>query len=146
MNGKLYAPILVLVGSLAAATSGAMGDEPLVVEGNRLWAEQQFEPAESRYRQAIAESPESPTAHRQLAALLLAQGRNRDAIEAYQTAITLDPGNAGLFAALAVAYVHEGSFSAARAMCQQALQLDPEVAGAQSLLQYIEAKADAAPF
>ena len=138
MKKTSLASALLLLISFA---TGANGDaDRLIAEGDSLWVRQELGQAEARFRQAIAESPDSVRAYQQLAGVLMTQNKTREAIEAYQTAITLDPENPKLFVAIAIAYLHEQSFSAARAMGRQALQLDPGLKEASSLLEYMDAR------
>lgn len=84
--------------------------------------------------------PELPAAPRQLASLYLAQNKTEQAVDPYQTAITLDPENPALFVGICLAYLHQGFFSRSHAMCSHALKLDPQLENAQKLQDYIDAK------
>ena len=131
---------VVLACSLATGVALADSLEEMVDQGNKYWAENKPGLAEQQFRQAIEADPDSIAAHTQLATLYLSQNNNRQAIEAYQTAITLQPDNPSLFVGICLAYLHEGSFSASQAMCSQALELDPTLQNAQQLQAYINAK------
>ena len=131
---------VALVCCLAAGAVLAESVEQMVDQGNKYWAENKPDLAEQQFKQALDADPDSLAAQKQLAALYLSQNQNQQAIDAYQTAITLQPDNPSLFLGICLAYLHEGSFSASHAMCSQALKLDPESAHAQQLKKYITAK------
>ena len=118
------------------------GSSELINEGDKLWSEQKSDEAEQRFLAAIEVDPESSLAQKKLAGLYLSQSRGREAIDALQNAITLKPYDATLFVNLALAYLHQGSFNAAKSMLHQALELKPEMVQAVKLGQYIDMKLD----
>ena len=133
--------LYALLGWLLATGALASGSaDRLVEQGNTHWLNNQLDLAEAQYRLAIEADPESLAAHTQLASLHLARNRNQEAVEAYQSAIILDPSNASLFVGICLAYLHQGHFSRSHAMCSQALRLDPELENARKLQAYIDAK------
>jgi len=116
--------------------------EQLLAKGNKAWSEQKMEQAELDFRKAIDLDYNSARAHAILAGLLHTLNRGDEAIEEYQTAITLDSENAKLFIALSIAYLHQQSYAMAAAMADEAVRLDPEMANANKLVEYIDAKQD----
>lgn len=108
--------------------------------GKKLWSEKKLDLAETEFRKAIEENPESARAHASLAGFLLMQNKTKEAIPAYQDAIVLDPENPKLFAALSIAYLHQSKFNMAKAMADEALRLNPEMKQAEKLNEYIDAK------
>ena len=99
-----------------------------------------MEQAEKDFRKAIEINPESSQAHAVLAGLLQTMNRGTEAIDEYQTAITLDPENPRLYVALSISYLHQQRYGMAQAVANEALRLDPEMANAKKLVEYIEAK------
>ena len=126
--------ILLFTPAIAESVDEAIKD------GDQLWAEKKFEEAETAYRDAAKIDEESSGPYRRLAALYMAQNQTRDAIDAYQDAIIRDSEDATLFIGIALAYLHEQSFTKANLMTQRALQLDPELVQAKKLEEYINAK------
>ncbi|HYQ71823.1 MAG TPA: tetratricopeptide repeat protein [Gammaproteobacteria bacterium] len=137
MNSRMHVAFTML---LLAATAGAAGVDNLVEAGNRLWTEGDLVQAEATYREAISLEPGTALPHARLAGLLLSQNRNDEARTEYQNAIMNDPEDPGLFLALAIVYLHEKSYSNARAMVDMAMELDPGKADAVKLHQYITSR------
>lgn len=110
-----------------------------------FWSEEQSKQAdmEARYKKGIAESPEDPNNYAYLAGLYLTNNKTAEAIDAYQEAITHNPGNAKLFAALSIAYLHQSRFDMAKAMADEALRLDPSLKPVEKINEYIAAKQEA---
>ncbi|HUP25095.1 MAG TPA: tetratricopeptide repeat protein [Thermoanaerobaculia bacterium] len=80
------------VGALLALGRIALGEGELAV-------------AEERFRRALAQDPLSAAAHRSLAGVLQQQGREEEAVAAYEEAVRLEPEVAGLRYFLAELYV-----------------------------------------
>lgn len=141
MNRKLLfagmAAMLLGGGALAADTAS------LQQAGTRAMQAQERGQTEQALRLAVAQSSDAAStsaANAQLAAFLMSDNRNQEAIEAYQSAIMASPEQASLFVGIAIAYLHEGSYSSAQAMAAQALALDPDLDGAKKLALYIDKK------
>ena len=134
--------LFVTADVLASSPQAAQSDEVtmLLQQGNKAWSEQNMEQAEQDFRKAIELNPDSSQAHAVLAGLLQTMNRGTEAIDEYQTAITLDPENPRLFVALAISYLHQQRYSMAQAVANEALRLDPEMENAKKLVEYIEAK------
>lgn len=139
MNDLRY-KLLVTILVLMSASVFAVDVSPQIDAGNQAWADGNVEEAEAQFRQAIKLNPDVAKPYARLAALLLTQNNNIAAIETYKTAITKDPENADLFVGLALAYLHQQSYSLANAMVNQALQLNPELENAQKMQEYIQKK------
>ena len=138
----------ILIGLFAITTVQASSPQPaqsdevtqLLQQGNKAWSEQNMEQAEKEFRKAIELNPDSAQSHAVLAGLLQTMNRGTEAIDEYQTAITLDPENPRLYIALSISYLHQQSYGMAQAVANEALRLDPEMANAKKLVEYIEAK------
>jgi len=131
--------VLVMV-ALFGGVASAADIVPLLQQASEAWAANDLPLAESRFREAAQQQPDSSAAYAGLAKVLMLQNRNDDAIEAYQSAIMVSPEDAKLFLGIAVAFLHGGEYGAANAMVAQALVLDPELKGAQNLALYIDRK------
>ncbi len=125
------------------AVQPADGHEDALAAGNALWASGKLDLAEKKFRQAIEATPDASGAYSRLASLLLTENRTAEAIPLYQEAITRDPGNPKLFAALSIAYLHQAQYSMAQSMAEEALRLSPDMPQAKKLSAYIRAKSQA---
>lgn len=76
--------------------------------------------AEQYLYQAIVLRPQAPRLHHELGVVLAAQGRPRDAIVAFQTALALDETRLNTILALGRLYMQQGNTSAAEALFRQA--------------------------
>lgn len=91
----------------------------------------------THFSDAIRLNPTEPKAHMALGMLLQKRGDTRQAIEQYQSALSLthDPQDLlALYTDLGVAYRQATDYAAASRSFQQVLQLDPANAGAMSAL------------
>jgi cytochrome c-type biogenesis protein CcmH/NrfG len=100
----------------------------------------QQQDVERTLKEQIASNPKDADARARLAGFYLSSDRSGQAIESYQDAITLRPEDPRLFLGLAIAYLHAGHHSMARAMTEQALSLDPHLTNAAKLREYIDRK------
>ncbi len=75
--------------------------------------------------------------------MYLTNNKNAKAIDAYQDAITHDPENPKLFAAISIAYLHQAKHDMAKAMADHALKLDPKMTEVKKINEYIIAKQEA---
>lgn len=111
---------------------------PLAVK--ELSKENQLRQLGQDLRQQVSKNPQSSYAKSKLGAFLLSQNKASEAIPYYQDAISLDPQQPKLFAALSIAYLHQSRYSMAKAMADEALRLAPDMAQAKKLNEYIKAK------
>ena len=81
--------------------------------------------AETSFLQAIKAAPRRPEFHRNLGAMYAGSGRFELAIEAYQTAWGLEPGDVGTALALGHAWVNTHQPEQAMQVLQQILQRNP---------------------
>lgn len=95
---------------------------------------------ETQLRELVISNPDSSQAKSRLGAFLLSQNKAGESIPFYQDAITLNPEEPKLFAALSVAYLHQSLYSMAKAMADEALRLAPDMSQAKKLNEYIDAK------
>jgi tetratricopeptide (TPR) repeat protein len=90
--------------------------------------------AERWLRIATALGPDQPEAFAKLGATLLLSNRAQEAVSPLETAVRLEPQNAGAHRNLAVAYANCGRYAEARAQGVEALRLDPNDAQLQAFL------------
>lgn len=133
---------VVLLCCLIVDPAGAGNVDSLIESGNRYWTEGKLWEAESTFREAIKSDPDAALPHARLAGLLLSQHRNEEARVEYQNAIMNDPEDPSLFLALAIVYLHEKSYSNARAMVDMALELEPDRENALKLQHYVTSRMD----
>ncbi len=124
---------------LSLQVQAATSDD-YVSKGDLLWQQKKFADAELQFKKAIALTPDSSQAHARLAGLYLIQNKTSEAINEYQNAIMEDPQNARLFIGIAIAYLHGQQYEMAQVMVARALELQPDMANAQKLRTYIDAK------
>jgi protein O-GlcNAc transferase len=83
---------LLLTALLLPASSPTITPTPGPVErGEKLLGQKQYEKAEAQLRKAVEESPTSARAHGDLALALLAQHKNREAVDAARLAAAFGP-------------------------------------------------------
>lgn len=133
-------PISYLIAAAALAGSLAWAQAPQPGQGSEAALTEQQQAVEKTLKQQVADRPGDADARARLAGFYLSTNQAAPAIEAYQDAITLRPEDPRLFLGLAIAYLHAGHHSMARAMTEQALQLDPHLNNAAKLREYIDRK------
>ncbi|MCP3915000.1 MAG: tetratricopeptide repeat protein [bacterium] len=106
---------------------------PLDNLGASFLEELQFEPAEMYLRRSVDVGPRNPTAHANLANLLMRTDRAEEAVALYEHAVTLAPGRAALWRGLANARSRAGDAGGAIAAIEKALELAPADAAARRL-------------
>lgn len=85
-----------------------------------------FSAAERTYRELIDAFPKSPEAHTYYAELLVAVGRNDEALGSLDEALRCDPNFVLALANQAILHLqHTKDFSRAEAFCRKALEVDP---------------------
>ena len=126
---------LVLCGTLQASNN-----TDLISSGDNFWSQGKLIEAETAFKNAVKEVPDSSTAHQRLASLYLTMNKTREAISEYQDAIALDSENPKLFIGIAIAYLHSKYYNMAEAMVMQAIELNPELAQTKKLKTYIDTK------
>lgn len=82
-------------------------------------------PAAPAYFEATPTATRPPEAYLTEAEQLFNQGKLNQAIEAYQQAIIVDPGNAGTYVSMAQVQVFAGDYKGAQASAEKALLLSP---------------------
>jgi tetratricopeptide (TPR) repeat protein len=137
MSKQLFS-ILASLFVFASVQASEPGD--YINNGNNFWSQGNLTEAETAFKKALEIDSESSIAHERLANLYLTQNKTSEAIEQYQEAIINDTENAHLYIGLAIAYLHKKYYQMAEAMANQAITLAPELAHAQKLKAYIDAK------
>lgn len=88
------------------------------------------------FREAIARAPAGVNEYRALAEAYVKAGRDREAAEAYQKALAVDPTFAQVRLDLAQALLGQGKWQDAAAEAQQVIAADPKNAAAHNMLGY----------
>ncbi|MBC8210398.1 MAG: tetratricopeptide repeat protein [Gammaproteobacteria bacterium] len=135
---KIYYSILVSL--FIGASVQAAESVDFIYNGNLFWSKGDLIEAETAFKKALEQNADSSIAHERLANLYLTQNKTGEAIEQYQEAIILDAENAHLYIGLSIAYLHKKYYQMAEAMANQAITLNPDLAHAQKLKAYIDAK------
>jgi len=78
--------------------------------------------AYERFREALEDDPNDPTAHRAIGEMLLSSGRHGEAVAHLERALALDPASVNTCAALARAYDARGESPKARELWQQVMR------------------------
>lgn len=135
---KFIIPTLASLCFISALQASPLED--LIVSGNTFWSQGKLAEAETEFKKALKINPDSGVAHARMANLYLTQNKTTEAVEEFQNAINADPENPNLFIGLAITYLHKKYYQMAEAMVKQAIELNPELANAQKLQAYIDAK------
>ena len=130
--GRIKTPAILLLIPLAmcsltwppAATAGE-GVAGLIQDGEAKLAAGEIDAGLARFRQAAEQDPESVLARTRIGGALMLEQEYTQAIEAFRSAIALDGETAPAFVGMAIAYLHLGDYSLARASLQEARRIDP---------------------
>ena len=118
------------------------GVAALIATGEALLAAGESDAALATLDQAVAADPQSSIARTRLGGARLMRQEYSAAIEDFRGALAVDPNNADAFVGMAVAYLHSGDYTLARAALEEARRLAPEK-GAQidQVLVYLDRRA-----
>lgn len=113
-----------------------------VEEGNELFAEQKFDEANIRYRDALLENPESPIVHFNIGDVLYKKGSYEEAIKSYDKALAADDINlqAQAYYNIGNALYKTGKLAESIQAYKKALELNPEDEDAKYNLEYVRRK------
>jgi tetratricopeptide (TPR) repeat protein len=119
------APVAFADPIAAEIKESATGIGAQLLLGRVALAANAFEVAETRFREAVADYPESAAAKRSLAAALERMGRSAEAAMWYQQALDLSPNDAGLLFQTGRLYNAERRHAAAAERLRRAAELEP---------------------
>jgi tetratricopeptide (TPR) repeat protein len=102
--------------------------------GVLFFGDRDFEGAEAAFRRAIALNPNYPVAHEWLAVLLAERGRDDEALQQADTAVTLSPLEATMHQVRGLVYYNARRFAEAVTAERRALELAPPLPLARTLL------------
>ena len=114
-----------------------------VLEGNRAYAEEKYDEANDKYRDAQVDNPESPIIHFNVGDALYQKNNYEEALKSYQSAVqkTNDPQlQAQGYYNLGNALFRMDKWQESIAAYQQALKLDPNDEDAKFNLEYVRRK------
>jgi tetratricopeptide (TPR) repeat protein len=120
--GYVYFILLLVLSASPRAEDSA---ETLIQTGQTQAAQGQFDAALASFEQAIALEPRSSLAYTRMGGVQVLRQQYRLGIDAFKQAIMLDQRNADAFVGMAVAYLHLGDESLARAALHEAETLNP---------------------
>jgi len=125
-----YAASFVVALSLLASSGWAAdavkpASDPLVVQGDKQWADGRLDEARKSFEQAVAANPKSVPARMKLGGFQLATRSYSAAVTTYQGMISLDANNALAWVGLGMAYRHSAEPELARAAFAEAIRIEP---------------------
>ena len=85
----------------------------------------QYDEALSTLQRAVAQDPDSSLVHTRIGGVRVLRKEYSAGIKDFQRAIMLDQSNASAFVGMALAYLHMGQYSLARASLDEAAKIDP---------------------
>ncbi len=119
-------PLLLLLLIICVALPAAATDTAtLIQQGEAKLAAGETDAGLALFEQAAAQDPTSSVARTRVGGALLLAQRHADAIESFRQAIMLDGQNADAFIGMALAYLHAGDYTLARASLEEAKRIDP---------------------
>jgi tetratricopeptide (TPR) repeat protein len=134
----------LLVASIAAPNLLAQGaGRKQVAEGNKYFAEEKYDEANNKYRDAEVSNPESPIVHFNIGDALYKKRKYEEALEAYQKAIQKSDDvqlQAQSYYNLGNTLYRLNKWPESLLAYQQALKLNPEDKDAKYNLEYVRAK------
>ena len=108
-----------------ASWAQAAASQPLLAQGDTLWAAGKPELAQKSYEAAVAAQPESVEARMKLGGLQLSQHDFISATEIYKQAIGLNANNAKAWLGLGFSYLHSDRKDLSLAAFKEAIRIDP---------------------
>ncbi len=124
MRRLLFLPLTL---SLILAGTALANDETqlLLQQSYEQTKAGDFDQALSTLQRAAAKDPDSSLVHTRIGGVRLLRKEYSAGIKDFQRAIMLDQLNASAFVGMAVAYLHLGQHSLARASLDEAAKIDP---------------------
>jgi Tfp pilus assembly protein PilF len=116
--------LLLLIAAPATATDTAT----LIQEGEAKLAAGDVDAGLALFEQAAAQDPKSSLVQTRIGGAHLLAQRHTQAVESFRQAIMLDGTNADAFIGMALAYLHQGDYTLARASLEEAKRIDPSKA------------------
>lgn len=110
---------------LAVAAHANDATQELIQQGYELTAAGKLDEALTILQQAVAADPTSSLARTRLGGIRVLRQEYAESIEEFQQAIMLDQQNSAAFIGMAVAYLHNGDYSLAKASLAEAGNIDP---------------------
>lgn len=140
MRSKLTGLLLVFHVFLGAAF--AQGGHKQVADGNKLFAEEKYDEANNKYRDALIESPESPIIQFNIGDALFKKHNYEEALKSYEKATSSDDLNlqAQGYYNLGNTLYKMGKLPESILAYKKALELNPNDEDAKYNLEYVRAK------
>lgn len=112
---------------LSLLAGGAAADDAaaLIDQGQSKLESGEIDAGLVLFRQAAEQDPKSSLAQTRVGGALLLKQEYEPAIQAFRQAVMLDANNANAFIGMAMAHLHSGDYSLARATLEEAKRIDP---------------------
>ncbi len=137
-----FRSLVVVLAVCPAFSLFAQGGHKQVAEGNKLFAEEKYDEANNRYRDAQIENPESPIIHFNIGDVLYKKRNYEEAIKSYEKALAADDimlQSKGYYN-LGNALYRMGKLPESILAYKKALELNPDDEDAKYNLEYVRAK------
>ncbi len=120
----------------------AQGGHKQVAEGNKLFAEEKYDEANNKYRDALIESPESPIIHYNMGDVLYKKRNYEEAMKSYEKALSSDDVllQSKSYYNMGNTLYRMGKLPESILMYKKALELNPDDEDAKYNLEYVRAK------
>ncbi len=125
-----------------AVSAFAQGGSKQVAEGNKLFAEEKYDQANNKYRDALLDNPESPIVHFNVGDVLYKKKNYEEAMKSYQKATSADDIllQSKSYYNMGNALYKSGKLPESILMYKKALELNPNDEDAKYNLEYVRAK------
>jgi len=130
--------LLLVIPTLLAAQPG----RKQVLEGNKLFAEQKYDEANNKYRDALIEDPANPMIHFNVADALYKKKKYEDALKDFEKSLSIDDAltQAKAYYNMGNALYRMGKLPESILAYTQALKLNPEDEDAKYNLEFVRKK------
>ena len=121
----LAVSLSLLTSSGWAVDAARPASDPLIVQGDKQWADGRLDEARKSFELAVAANPKSVPARMKLGGFQLSTRSYSAAVTTYQGTISLDASNALAWVGLGMAYRHASEPELARAAFSEAIRIEP---------------------
>jgi tetratricopeptide (TPR) repeat protein len=134
--------LLSIVNLLFSISAFAQGGYKQVSEGNKLFAEEKYDEANNKYRDALIENPESPILHYNLGDVQYKKSNYEEALKSYEKALSSDDIllQSKSYYNMGNTLYRLGQLPESILAYKKALELNPDDEDAKYNLEYVRAK------
>jgi len=142
MKNIIFFIIFLALNFLFDVSTFAQGGHRQVKEGNRLYAEEKYDEANNKYRDALIENPESPIVHFNIGDALYKKNNYEEARKSFEKATSSDDilVQSKSYYNVGNALYRLGKLPESILMYKKALELNPDDEDAKYNLEYVRAK------